>query len=322
MEEVTRWLLDGEPWVQYRTRRDLLKQPESHDGVKEARAAMIEHPQVQSLVKELAEWPGSPLKNHKSAGLLLHKLVFAADLGLRVEDPGMKAAVEKILKHRSGAGPFQVLVNIPTRFGGSGKDEWSWMLCDAPLILYALAKLGLEQDQRVKDGAAYLAGLVRDNGWPCAASPELGKFRGPGSTHETCPYANLVMLKLLSVLPEWHDSREAHSGVEAALTLWEQRRDRHPYLFHMGTDFCKLKAPLIWYDMLHVFDVLSNFRWLREDPRMMELVHIAISKADAEGRFTPESVWMAWRGWDFGQKRRQSRWLTFLVLRALYAVED
>jgi hypothetical protein len=41
------------------------------------------------------------------------------------------------------------------------------------------------------------------------------------------------------------------------------------------------------------------------------------AKRDENGRYTPESVWMAWKEWDFGQKRQPSPWLTLLVLRML-----
>ena len=34
-------------------------------------------------------------------------------------------------------------------------------------------------------------------------------------------------------------------------------------MFFMGTDFRKLKVPLVWYDLLHVLDVLSSFPWLK-----------------------------------------------------------
>jgi len=45
------------------------------------------------------------------------------------------------------------------------------------------------------------------------------------------------------------------------------------------------------------------------------MVEIVRRKADAEGRFTPESIWMAWKEWDFGQKRIPSSWLTLLAPR-------
>ena len=249
--------------------------------------------------------------------ILLHKLAFVADVGLRLGDPGVAPIVERVLAHQSAEGPFQIVVNIPTHFGGSGQDEANWALCDAPLVLYALVKLGLGDDTRVQAATEYLANLVRDNGWPCAAAPEMGKFHGPGRADDPCPYANLLMLKLLAELPGRHDSAAAHTGVDAALTLWTQRKERRPYLFAMGTHFANLKAPLIWYDILHVLDVLTRFPWLRDDPRLQEMAALVVAKADADKRFTPESIWMAWKGWDFGQKRAPSRWLTLLVVRLL-----
>jgi hypothetical protein len=206
-------------------------------------------------------------------------------------------------------------MNIHPRYGGSGVDEWAWALCDAPLILYALAKFGLQDDPRVVNALSHLSELVRDNGWPCAVSKEMGKFRGPGRKADPCPYATLVMLKALAQFHDWIDSDASRKGVESILTLWEERRERHPYMFYMGTDFSKLKAPLIWYDILHVADVLSQFPWAREDQRFLEMVALIDGKADVEGRFTPESIWMAWKGWDFGQKKVPSPWLTYLVHR-------
>lgn len=317
MNKVIDWLLEGEPWVVYRTRVDLLGQPEDDPQVVTVRQALLDHPQIRALLAELAAWPGPPLKRHNDASHLLHKLAFVADVGLRVGDPGVDGIVERVLAHQSTQGPFQVVVNIPTHFGGSGQDEANWALCDAPLLLYALVKFGLGGDVRVRAAVEYLAGLIRDTGWPCAGAPEMGKFHGPGRASDPCPYANLLMLKLLAELPAWRDSAVAHTGAETALELWAQRKERRPYLFGMGTDFAKLKAPLIWYDILHVLDVLTRFPWLRADPRLQEMATLVVTKADADNRFMPESIWMAWKGWDFGQKRTPSRWLTLLVVRML-----
>jgi hypothetical protein len=175
--------------------------------------------------------------------------------------------------------------------------------------------MGLRDDERVSLGVEYLAGLVRQNGWPCAVSKEMGSFRGPGRKEDPCPYANLLMLKLLAETSEMHESPPARLGAQSLLNLWQDRREKHPYLFHMGTDFCKLKAPLVWYDLLHVCDVLTRFKWLQHDPRLLEMITMLRQKKDDQGRYVPESVWTAWKGWDFGQKREPSPWLTFLVRR-------
>lgn len=316
-DERIAWLLEGPPWVQYRTRLELLGQGADEPVVLAVRDAMQAHPQVQSLLKDVSQWPQPPLKRHNDAGHPLHKLVFLADAGLRADDAGIAPVVERIFAQQSPEGAFQVTVNIAPRYGGTGEDQPAWMLCDAPLIVYALARFGLGDDPRLNAAAEHLAGLVRENGWPCAVSPDIGKFRGPGRKSDPCPYATLVALKALAQLSKHHDSDACRIGAEALLALWTQRKERRPYLFAMGTHFARLKAPLIWYDILHVTDVLSQFPWLRDDPRLREMADIVRAKADAQGRFTPESVWKAWGDWEFGQKREPSRWLTLIAQRML-----
>ncbi len=315
------WLLQGEPWIEYRTRLDLLGQSEKAPQVRAARKAMLTDVRIRALQAELAEWPGTVIASHKSASQPFHKLTFVADLGLKLSDPGMEQIVARIKSHQSPEGPFQLPTNIATGYGGTGRDTWAWALCDAPLVIYALAKFGLGKDPAVKAAVRHLTGLVRDNGWPCAVSKELGTFRGPGRKDDPCPFANLAMLKALSEIEKWRDSPECHAGADTLLTLWSESTTQHPYMFYMGTDFRKLKAPLVWYDLLHVLDVLSRFPWLKTDARLLDMLKLLKSKADRQGHFTPESVWTAWKDWEFGQKKEPSRWLTFLAWRIIERIE-
>jgi hypothetical protein len=321
LKETIEWLLEGEPWVEYRTRVDLLCQSESNLKVAHTRKEMINHPKVQSLLEELKDWPGTVISSHKSAGQPFHKLSFVADLGLRKGDPYIDEIVGKVFEHKSAEGPFQLPTNIPKHFGGSGSDEWAWALCDAPIVVYSLARFGFGKEEQVQRAVKYMVGLIRDNGWPCAVSKELGKFRGPGRKGDPCPYTTLVMLKMLLQFEEWAESKEVHVGAESLLDLWSKSRELHPYMFYMGTDFRKLKAPFVWYDILHVLDTLSQFSWLKGDPRLQEMEWTVKSKANDKGRYTPESEWKAWKGWDFGQKKEPSRWLTVLALRVLKRIE-
>jgi hypothetical protein len=311
------WLLEGEPWIEYRTRVDLLGQSEQDPEVTAAREAMLADPRVRGLIDELSGWPGTVIASHKSAGQSFHKLTFLADLGVRAGDPGVDVIVARILAHQSQEGPFQLPANIPTHFGGSGQDQWAWALCDAPLVVYSLVKLGVGSDPAVQRAVEHLAGLVHDNGWPCVVSKELGKFRGPGRKEDPCPFASLVMLKLLGELEDWRGQPTCQVGADALLTLWVERAARHPYMFYMGTDFCKLKVPFVWYDLMHVLDVLSRFSWLRRDARLLNMLGMLQSKADQQGRFTLESIWTAWKDWEFGQKKAPSRWLTLAAWRII-----
>jgi len=282
---------------------------------------MIEYPLVKALLQEIQDWPGPSMKRHNDAKLLFHKLVFLADIGLKTDNPAIARVMKKIMSSQSPDGPFYIEGNIPTVFGGSGQDEPMWMLCDAPLVTYALIKMGAGTDPRVKKAVEYLISLLQDFGWPCAATSTLGKkFKGPGKRTDPCPYANLIMLKLLSVMPEYHDSIEARKGAEVLLDLWEHRKEVKYFLFGMGTDFAKLKAPFIWYDILHVADVLSQFEFARNDKRMKEIIDSIQAKADDEGLFKAESVYLSWKEWDFGQKKIPSGWITFLVNRILQRI--
>ena len=85
----------------------------------------------------------------------------------------------------------------------------------------------------------------------------------------------------------------------------------------MGTDFRKLKAPAIFYDIVSVTDCLSKFEFVRTDSRFCEMIDIIKEKQDADGMFVPESIYQKCKGWDFGQKKAASPYLTFLCMRIL-----
>jgi len=315
--EVVQWLLTGDPWVVYRTRFDILHEHLDSSEVQAAYAEMIGHHKIKNLLEELSNWPGAALKSHKKAGHLLHKLVFIADIGLRVNHPQVAEIQKKVMEHSAEEGPFQIGVNLPKHFGGSGEDELGWMLCDAGSTLYSAATIAGCNDPQVVKAADYLAWLVDDRiGWPCAATKALGHFRGPGKKGDPCHYANLLMIKALLPFGDRYQE-QIHFGVRTLINLWDKRYSEKPYLFAMGSGFTKLKAPLVWYDILHVMEVLSQILSARDELAVQEMVQILSKKVDSDGRFKPESIWMDWRGWEFGQKREPSQWLTFLATRIL-----
>jgi len=200
--DPTPWLLDSdEPWTRYRTLVDLLDHSEDDADVRAARRAMLAHPQVKTMMAEVAAWGEQPIKRHNDAGHALHKLNTLADFGVQASDRGMKSILKAVMAHQSLEGAFQSMLNVARSFGGTGEDTWAWMLCDAPVLLSALLAMGLESDARVKQAVQHLISLVDDNGWRCVVAPELGKFRGPGRKADPCPIANVYALKALAQMP-------------------------------------------------------------------------------------------------------------------------
>lgn len=315
-EEILQWLLNcDEPWTRYRTRLDLLGCSEDEPLAAEDRRHMLAHPQVQALIAGAASWPGYTLLRHNDARHPLYQLSTLADFGLHAADVAIQPALEAVLAHISPEGAFQTLLNISKSFGGSGEDQWTWMACDAPTLLYVLLAMGLGKDDRVRDAVTHLASLAAENGWRCAGSPEVGKFHGPGRRADPCPIANVYALKALAQDSDLAKSSAAQAGIEMLLGHWEHRQERKFYLFGMGSDFKKLKYPFIWYDMLHVIEVLSQFPTARYDPRFQEMLAALTAQGDGHGRYTAGSIYTAWKGWSFADKKNPSPWLTFLVLR-------
>jgi hypothetical protein len=316
MPDVVGWLLQSEePWTRYRTLLDLMGLPEAAPEVQAERDDMLAHPMVRQLVAETAEWGSRPLKRHNDASHHIYKLSTLADFGLRHDDPGMSESLTGLLGHQDDDGPFQTVLNIHPRFGGSGDDTWSWIMCDAPTLLHSLLAMGLGTDERVLKAADHLEGIISENGWHCGGGPEIGRFRGPGRKGDPCPIANVYALKALAQNPDRLDSIATRTGAEMLLGHWERQRERKLYLFGIGTDFRKLKYPFVWYDILHVVDVLSRFPFLHGDPRLLEMVKTIHSQADGNGRYTATSMYRAWKAWSFADKKTPSPWLTFLVER-------
>jgi hypothetical protein len=301
---------------------DLLALPADDEGVKSARAEMVSHPKVRELVAQTATWGERALKRHNDASHPIYAFSTLADFGLVADDPGLDAGIEAVMAHQSPEGPFQTVVLLPKQFGGSGKEEWSWILCDAPTLLYALLGYGLGKDPRVQRAVAHLERAVDENGWHCLATPDLGTFKGPGRREDPCPIVNVYALKALALVPDLADSSAIRAGAEMLLSHWECQRERKMFLFGIGTDYRKLKYPYVWYNLLHVVEVLSRFPFVYDDARFLDMVEAIVAQADAEGRFTATSMYRAWKDWSFADKKHPSPWLTFLCCRVLKRLDE
>jgi len=312
---VVKWLLESEPYVEYATRINILK--ESKESLLGFKKQILQDSRIMKILSEIADFNGILVTNHKTPDIPLHKLIFLFDIGLDTDVPEIDMAIQQILKNKDENGVPKSMTNIPKHFGGSGEDTLAWALCDAPLMLYALIKAGIDYESHIKEGVEHILGLYRENGFPCVVSKELGKFRGPGRKDDCCPYATFIILKLLSVIPEYEKSEMADSIINILLDLWERSQEQHPYMFYMGTDFRKLKAPALWYDIVSLSDCLSRYGFAIEDKRFQDMLDIIESKANKDMQFIPESVYLKCKDWDFGQKKRPSPWLTYLCISIL-----
>lgn len=309
------WLKAQEAFIRHRYLLDIAGKSASDPLVRSARTEMAADPKIRQLLDDVRQWPGTVLNSHKSASQTYHKMNFLAEIGFDESDEPIREALERIRKSRRPEGTFGLPTTVSPHYGGTGLPVSGWALCDAPILLSILGRMAANGKGEARQGAEFVASLGRSNGFPCAVSPELGTWRGPGKKTEPCPYATLVSLRLLSLYPDLRDGETARAGTECLLDLWQNSREKHPFMFSMGTDFRKLKVPFVWYDILHVAEVLSFYPHVRKDPRFLSMVEEIRAKADSEGLFAPESVWLAWKDWEFSQKGHPSLWISLLVRR-------
>jgi len=300
----------SEPWLQYTIRLNLLN--EGKENLIDLKNEALKDKKIQSYLKDITNFHNVIVRNHKDPDLSIHKLLFLLDMGLETDIPEIESAVKQIMSHKDKHGVYQSLTNIPPHYGGKGEDVFGWCLCDAPLLLMALLKAKIDYQQHIKQGVEHLSSLYKEQGFPCSVSEEHGTFRGPGRKDDCCPYATLIMVKLLSEIDEYKNSDIVRNGVEVILSLWENSLERHPYMFYMGTDFRKLKASSLWYDIVSVLGCLSKFEYAKQDKRFQEMIAIIRSKQTVNGLFIPEAVYQKFKEWDFGQKKKPSPYLTYL----------
>lgn len=313
------WLLDGPAFVRYRTLTDLMDKSDTDGEVKAVYKEMMDDPLVKVLISEVSDWENQyVIKRHNDAAHPSHKLAFAAGLGIKKQV--LKQGVDAVLSHQSPEGPFQVRIAIPKVFGGDDIPKWDWTATDAPILLYALLRLGM-RTKKVMKGVQHILSRIIEPGFGCFASASMGKFKGPGRKTDPCPYANLIILRMLAQVPELAESDESRCAVEMLLHHWEVRGKKKYFLFGIGTDFAKPKVPRIWYDIIHYTDTLTRFPYARRDKRLKEVVGMLQDQADTLGRFTSRSIWTKWKGWEFCQKKEPSRWLTFLAHRIFKRME-
>jgi hypothetical protein len=294
----------NEPWVKYN-----LKRIQGNKSDKEYHE-LTQDSRIHALIDECVTWPDPPLKRHNDAAHPIHKIELLADLGLDIRNDWIKAIANLITENRSEDGLFKSKLEIPVRWRGEGDDEIMWLLCDSPILVYALQKFGLD-NECTREATRMLVWLSENNGWRCKSSNP--KFRGPGKKEDHCPYANLIILKALS-LSQYKDSEVIKNGIDSHILHWENRYGTKIRMFGIGTTFNKLKYPNVWFDILHVVEVLSRYSYAQEYNEFWEMWEIIKEKQQPEGGFIPESIYNAWKGWSFGQKKEPSPWMTFRIL--------
>lgn len=318
---LTDWLLSrSEPWVTLNTRLDLLGRPEDASEVRADYAALKGHRQIAALLAEVAVWPQERrLGRAYDPKDALWKLAVLADFGMRRDDERIAAVAEKALAAQAGD-------PAPPGFLHGGFDHTkSWdhrpYICISHVMTYALARFGYLDDPRLQRAYDYLANWQRrDGGWHPNEACLPG---GERADDPSCPFGTVNVLRAAAAHPTLRHSEIARQGVEHVLTLWERRREPYrPIGFGMGSTFNKLQYPFVQHQILKTIDTLSNFASAQKDERYLDMLSVVTEKQLADERFAADAVNKPFADFDFGQKKTASPWITFVIARAQYRMQQ
>lgn len=307
-EEIIEWLLQGEPWVRYSTLTDILGEDDNDEGVVATKRAICEHKLMKKIFDKQNRdgyW-GKPKDIHTwwpKKDTTFWILGMLGDFGLTREDEKIARACDYVF-------------GIQLDSGGFGWDPPTKAYdCHTAVLTEALAKLDYLGDLRLQNACNWLVSRQRlDGGFWCKNTGQPGS---PREREPSCALATMFVLGALAHNSQFRNSEVARRGIDFLLQCWE-KRGKIKYAGHdskIGRNFEKLKYPSTDYRILKYLDVVSHFEFAKEDPRLREVVDLLFSKQDGQGRFTPESIHKVWGDFDFGQKKKPSRWVTLLAHR-------
>jgi hypothetical protein len=299
-EAIEKWLVEKTPWLKYAVETQLF------DLTSDASAVMDNsiNPIIFRLKDNQIGLPAlkSGKISYRSAGTVFWDLYFLADIGLSVEDLGLENEVEEFFKLQGSDGSFILQEAMKPSY-----------YCISTIVLSSLAKIGYKEDPHIKK---YLQGIINsqrlDGGWHCATNRAKGKKL---QDTESCPMDNTNILMLLGQYEEFRINERFNDAIDLILTHWRRRTEKwRPYGFGIGTEFRKLKYPVITYGILRVLDVLSMFPYAVQNNDFKEMLDITLQKS-VDGKFYAESVSHSYSEFDFGKRKEPSRWITFLINR-------
>ncbi len=298
------WLLDGPAWIIYAVQSQLLEQTPSIEPVlkDESVRTVLDRMQDDETGFPALQSGSLSYKTTPKGGNVYWDLFFLSDIGLKAKDLSIEQNLEDI---------FQL--QLPDKLFMTWNEMRPSYYCISTIIIASIIKMQDPNDYRIRQFIEMILNTQRlDGGWHCSAKRAIGKKY---QHTESCPMDNLNILYILGQYPEYRKDPGFYGAINLLLRHWEKRQEHwRPYGFGVGSRYSALKYPVVKYGILRVLDVLSLYPHALKDDRFHEMLSF-VKKKSQKGKYLAESVVQSFKGFEFGQKRKPSRWITLLVER-------
>jgi len=300
-DEVTAWLLAGDPVIRWQTMRDLADVP-AEEWQAERRATLTEGWGAAFLAAMGEDHRWSPGRWTDTVWTLL----LVMDCGLPADDPGLHEAARQFID-----------TNLTPERAASEK----WLLTRMDLChLGFWLRIGsyfLGADPRLRQAADVVLGVqMEDGGWNC-------HIRNYPDRHHSSFHTTFNVLEGLregaaagNVDPEAFRTHEARA-LEFMLTHKLYRSDRTDAVIHQR--FTHLTHPSHWhYTVLRGLDYMQSTPEIA-DPRLDDPLALLESRRKDNGRWVNEKRIPGITFFDMEKFGGESRWNTLRALRVLRA---
>lgn len=312
------WLLEADqdnPGVRYFALRDLLGRAENDPEVLQARADLMDHGAVATILAAQDPDGGwTPAGGgYQTTGA---QLIFLADMGA---DP----ADERV--HRAGQRALERYLAANGGFGYAEPPVPSQVVhCHNAMLVYALLRLGFADDPRLQGALEWQARAASGDLLPgeryyksatCAAG-----YACAVNLKQPCAWGATKALRTFQAVPLDQRSPAVRKAIQAGVDFLFSRdlaQADYPYTGKVSSAWFKFGFPFsYWSDVLEAASVLAGLGY-RDDPRLASALRLVQEKQDAQGRWTMESSFNGKMWVDIEAKGRPSKWVTLRALRLL-----
>ncbi|OGO30835.1 MAG: hypothetical protein A2Z29_03985 [Chloroflexi bacterium RBG_16_56_11] len=266
-KKVRDWLLEGPAWLKYAVELQLLEgQPDVRPVLQDVAISEI-IARLKSATAGIAALKSGKV-HYTEAGKAYWDLFFLADIGLTVEDTGLRAEAGEIFRFQTPEGAFQIPPNVQPHY-----------FCMSSILMASLAKMGYRDDPRLDRYIhAVIGAQMYHGGWDCYAEL-MGSM-------ESCPMDDMNVLMLLGQYEKFRNSPQLEGAQDLLLQHWED--GVHLYGFGVGNRFRSLQYPAVKYGILRVLDALSLFPYAVRRKPFRNMLDFVRHKA-VEGQYFAEA---------------------------------
>lgn len=310
------WLLEDDPdnpSIRYFALRDLLDWPEDAPDVRHAKKAiMLSGPVPQILAAQQVDGNWIPQNGRYQS--TASQIIILTELGVDPRDKRVRLGCQYLLDH------FIATNHAFVHFSQPAVPSKA-VHCDNGPLVYALIRLGLGDDQRVRAALDWQVGAIIDklpSGRYYKSATAGPNFVCEVNQGQPCGWGATKAMRALVAVPKNKRTLAMRQAIKSGtdfLMSHDLAAANFPHTERISSAWFKFGFPLsYWSDILETAEVLVDLDY-GKDPRLASVFQLILSKQDNQGRWKLENSLTGKMWVDIERKGQPSKWITLRATR-------